>query len=195
MRLTKLEKQVDQLIADGYDPSAIAAVLKITASGLMQAMEAIKGKRSTDELKEARRKDIIVRNSLVAPKLGTLECKNLDRENPSYWLFEGDELRCAEELGALLQLGIPAKMKQNGNTGSFLLIVPVWVTGRLQHGAEATWQETIGNPHLTDKHEGENYVNNSITTTAEARNTSADCYESGFEYIGEFQGKDIECFA
>lgn len=191
MRLTKLEKQVDQLIGDGYDPGAIAAVLKIKTADLIEAINSIKGKYDDAALKEARRNDIILTNRTRCPQLsGLLECINLDKADPKYWLFEGSQENCVHTQNRLAALGIAATVKQNGNNGSFLLIMPIWVTGVLFTSTEENHINSNFN-----KHEGENdHVNNSITAT-EARNASTNCFEAGFEYTSEFQRQDIECAA
>lgn len=193
MRLTKLEKTVNDLIAEGYRSDAIAAVLKIKSDELSKILRSINEKYDDAALKEARRKYIIKNNRIRCPQLsGLLECVNLDRPNPQYWLFEGSQENCVHTQGELANLGIAATVKQNGNNGSFLLIVPIWVTGVLFTSTE----ENHINSNFNKEEGDTNHVNNSITATAtETGNPATNCFESGFEHVGIFQRQDIECAA
>lgn len=187
MRLSKREKQVDQLIADGHDYKTIAALLKIQPSELFSVFSSIKAKYQENALKEARIKDIVMRNELLAPRIRGLKCQNLDKENPKYWFYTGFEsdVLIAHEL--FTGLGITATIRENGEKGKFWLIVDSWVTGEL---LPITYQE-LTSKHLGSEGEKEN-VNNSFGETTD---TTANCFETGFEYLGEFQSQDIECFA
>ena len=180
MRLNKLEKQVDQLIADGHDYKTIAALLKIQLSELFSVLASIKAKYEEDSLKEAKRKDIIMRNELIAPRIRGLTCQNLDKENPKYWFytgFESDVLIAHEQFTGL---GISTTIRKNGDNGKFWLIVDSWVTGELLPVHHQEISKPLGS-------EGENYVNSFANTT--------DCFNTGFEYFAEIQGEAFECAA
>ena len=190
MRLTKKEKQVDQLIADGHSFAAITAAIQVSDGELFGILGSLKAKYEADKMKEARRKDIIMCNEYVAPRISGLKCKNLDRENPNYWFFTGYESDVLIAHERFTGLGINAPIRKNGDKGKFWLIVPSWVTCEL---TPATYQElTLNNENLGS--EGENYYvnDNSITDSTD---TTANCFETGFEYFGEFQSQDTECFA
>lgn len=162
MRLTKLEKQVDQLVADGKTPTEIAALLNLSKTLLLEIMQTVNAKYKARELVEARKRDNIMRNEILAPKFYGLKCKNLGQPNPKYWLFEGDTHWATKAQAALVQLGIHAPVKPNGSNGHSILIVDKWVSGELWEGAQARWQQTN---EINETGKEESHVNNSITDT------------------------------
>lgn len=186
MRLTKKESQVHDLIADGHDGKAIAALLKLEISELFTLLDSIKDKYAQEQSKTAKRKDIIMHNQIVAPRITGLTCQNLDKENPSYWFFTGFESDVLTAHEQFLGYGITTVIRKNGSKGKFWLLVPVWVTGELLPVYYQDVSKPLGSENLGK--EGEKHVHNSITDS-----TTADCFETGFDYFGVIQSQDIEC--
>lgn len=183
MRLTKLEKLVHDCIADGHDHQTIASLLKLETSKLFEVLVSINAKYQESDLKEARKKDTIMRNEILAPQIHGLKCQNLDKEKPKYWFYTGFEKDVMTAHQQFLELGISTTIRKHGNNGKFWLLVDNWVTGKLLPVVDQEINKNLGS-------EGENHVNDSFRKTT---NTATDCFETGFEYFGTIQSQDIEC--
>jgi len=170
MRLTKLEKAISQLIDEGLTGKEIAARLNMGTSELCDAMTALNRKHQEQAAIEARKKDLVLQNSLLAPAIDGCKCQNLDRESPAYWLYTGYETNILDAAKHLLALGINARVKKNGNNGIFWLLVPSWVTGKLVPYAQPTWttEEETGNVNYSTT----NTAKQPNSTTREVFNTS-----------------------